>query len=233
MRRRVAVSVVTCAVVVATAGYHAAGGAATGHRRFVAEVTNPWFPLTPGTRWEYRGVSDGQPARNMVFVARRVERVAGVRCTVVIDRAYEGGRLVERTEDWYAQDRGGTVWYFGEDTAELDARGRVVSREGSWRAGRDGARPGVYMPAVPTVGQEFQQEHLAGEAEDHFRVLRRDVRITVPAGTYRKALLTLEWNPLEPGLREHKWYVPGVGQVAERVVHGGSDRAVLHSVARP
>jgi len=132
----------------------------------VAVVTNAYFPLAPGMRWEYRGVEGGTPARDVVTVSSRTETVGGVACVVVHDRLYRRGRLAERTTDFYAQDGAGNVRYYGEDTAELDSRGRVKSTEGSWRAGRDGARPGIFMPAHPRAGQTFQQEDYPGHAED-------------------------------------------------------------------
>src|SRR3954452_3714640 len=146
--------------------------------RFVARVDNPWFPLRPGTQYVYRGTKDGEASRDVVTVTRRTIRIQGVRCTVIEDRLLLRGRLAERTSDWYAQDRRGTVWYFGEATAELDANGRVVSREGSWRAGVDGARAGVIMPGRPRAGQSFLQEVYPGHAEDHFRVLTLSGRVS-------------------------------------------------------
>src|SRR4051794_36910245 len=94
---------------------------------FSAHVDNPWFPLRPGTRYVYTGVKDGQPSRDVLVVTRRTRTVAGVPCVVVEDRLYLRGRLEERTSDWYSQDAHGNVWYFGEQTAELDRRGKVTS----------------------------------------------------------------------------------------------------------
>ena len=126
---------------------------------FVARVDNPWFPLKPGTVYRYRGVKDGQPSNEVFTVTHRAKTIQGVRCTSVSDRLYLAGRLEERTTDWYAQDPRGNVWYFGEATAELDPSGHVTSTEGSWLAGRHGARAGIYMPARPHVGQTGRQEY--------------------------------------------------------------------------
>jgi hypothetical protein len=200
---------------------------------FTARVSNPYYPLLPGMRWEYRGVKDGKPLRDVVRATRRIERIRGVPCVVVLDRAYVDGRLRESTIDWFAQDDKGTVWYFGEATQELDRQGRVTSTEGSWRAGSDGARQGVFMPAHPHVGQSFAQEHYAGHAEDHFKVVSRTATIGVPFGTFqRRALMTEEWTPLEPGVRDAKWYVKGIGQVKEATLKGGDERAELVSFRR-
>jgi hypothetical protein len=207
-------------VPLALAATAVAGGAGPPQIRaenFVAGVDNPWFPLKPGTRWVYAGVKDGKSARDVVTVTHRTKPIQGVRCTVVDDRLYLRGRLAERTTDWYAQDRRGTVWYFGETTAELDARGKVTSRQGSWQSGRDGARAGIFMPAHPKIGQSYRQEFYEGQAEDHFQVLR----------VTERELLTKEWTPLEPGVIDHKRYVRGRGLVKEQTVKGGDERLVL------
>src|SRR5262249_13671465 len=125
------------------------------------------------------------------------------------------------------------VWYFGEDTAELDEHGKVVTTEGTWRAGRDGARPGIYMPGDPTVGQTGRQEYLKGHAEDHFAVVSLRAVVRVPYTSSRRALLTKEWTPLEPGVLDHKYYVRGIGTVLEQTVRGGDERNELISVRRP
>ena len=196
---------------------------------FVANVDNPWFPLRPGTTFVYRGVKDGRPSRDVVRVTSRTRLVQGVRCTVVYDRLSQGGRLAERTTDWYAQDKHGTVWYFGESTAELDRKGRVTSTEGSWQSGRDGAKAGIYMPAHPKIGQSLRQEFYKGQAEDHFKVLSLSASVEVPFISSKHALLTREWTPLEPGVIDHKYYVRGIGTVKEETVRGGSERAALVS----
>ena len=211
----------------------AAAPALGADRGFTARVTNPYYPLLPGMRWEYRGVKDGRPLRDVVLVTKRIERIGGVPCAVVLDRGYVDGRLAESTIDWFAQDGAGTVWYFGEATEELDRQGHVTSTEGSWRAGTNGARQGVFMPARPHVGQSFAQEHYPGHAEDHFKVVSRTATIAVPFGTFRgRALMTEEWTPLEPGVRDAKWYVKGIGQVKEATLKGGDERAELVSFRR-
>src|SRR5207253_316772 len=130
----------------------------------------------------------------------KTKLIHGVRCTEIDDRLYLKGRLGERTKDWYAQDARGNVWYFGEATAELDQRGRVKSREGSWRAGVGGARAGIVMPAQPRIGQSMRQEFYKGHAEDHFQVLSVSTPVRVPYIASKRALLTKEWTPLEPGV---------------------------------
>ena len=219
-----------CLCLLALAASGAPAGA--GEPGWAPTVTNPWFPLRPGTTYVYTGVRDGQPSRELLTVTRSTKTIQGVRCTVVHDLLYVRGRLRERTTDWYAQDRRGAVWYFGEQTAELDARGRVTSTEGTWQSGVDGAKAGIYMPAHPRVGQSFRQELYAGHAEDHFRVLSLDASVSVPFISSRHALLTKEWTPLEPAVLDHKLYVRGVGTVKEETVKGGSERNVLVAVRR-
>jgi len=200
---------------------------------FVAHVTNPWFPLKPGTVYTYRGIKDGKPARDVFTVTGQTKIVAGVRTTVVQDRLYLAGRLEERTSDWYVQDKRGNVWYFGEATAELDPNGRVTSREGSWRTGVNRARPGIYMPAHPKIGQSGLEEYYKGHAEDHFQVLSLSASVRVPFLSSTHALLTKEWTPLEPKVLDHKYYVRGIGMVKEASIKGPREIGLLVSVKSP
>jgi hypothetical protein len=197
---------------------------------FVRQADNPWFPLRPGTVYTYRGVKDGQPSRDVVTVTHRTRTIQGVRCTVVRDLLYVRGRLHERTDDFYAQDAVGNVWYYGENTAELDTRGRVVSREGSWQSGVHGARAGIYMPAHPRVGQSGRQEFYRGHAEDQFTVVTLNARVRTAAASSHHALLTKEFTRLEPGALDHKYYVRGIGTVLEQTVRGGNERNELISM---
>jgi hypothetical protein len=216
------------AAIVAGAGAPPGGA----KQRFTAKVDNPWFPLEPGTTYVYRGTKDAQRMRDVMTVTHRTRTIAGAPCVAVRDLSYLGGRLEERTTDWYTQDARGNVWYFGEDTAELDRNGRVKDRSGTWLAGRHGAKAGIYMPAHPRVGQSGRQEYYKGEAEDHFRVVSLHARVDVPYTSSRKALLTEEWTPLEPGVLDHKYYVRGVGTVREQSVKGPVERMELLSVKR-
>ncbi|HEX6663955.1 MAG TPA: hypothetical protein VF025_09790 [Gaiellaceae bacterium] len=200
---------------------------------YVARVTNSWFPLKPGTVYVYRGVKDGKTSRDVVTVTRGTKMIQGVRTTVVSDRLFLAGRLEERTTDWYAQDKRGNVWYFGEATAELDRKGRVTSTEGSWQAGADGARAGIYMPGQPRIGQSGLQEFYRGHAEDHFRVVSFSAAVRVPFVATTHALLTEEWTPLEPSVLDHKYYVDGIGVVKEASVKGPRETGLLVAMRSP
>jgi hypothetical protein len=222
-------NIVLAAAVIAAALGIAVGAAGGNPHGFTARVDNPWFPLKPGTKYEYVGIKDGRPSRDVVVVTHRVRTIQGAPCVAVSDRLYVEGKLHERTTDWYTQDRRGNVWYFGEDTAELDRNGKVTSTEGTWLAGRDGARPGIYMPANPRVGQTGRQEYYKGHAEDHFRIAA--VLATVTSGT-PNSVLTEETTPLEPGVVDNKLYVRGIGTVTELTMKGGDERNQLISVTR-
>jgi hypothetical protein len=204
--------------------------AAGSQPKFVRSVTNPWFPLKPGTTFVYTGEKDGQKGRDVVRVTSRARTIRGAPCTAVDDRLYLKGRLAERTTDWYAQDAAGNVWYFGEATAELSRAGKVTSREGSWLAGVDGAEPGIFMTAHPSIGQSHRQEYYKGHAEDHFTVLSLSASVVGPYTASSRALLTKEWSPLEPGTLDHKLYVRGVGLVREETIKGGDERWELSDV---
>jgi hypothetical protein len=199
-------------------------------RQYVQRVDNQWFPLTPGTALVYRGTEDEDRLRDVFAVTNRTKMIQGAPCTVVEDRLYRDGRLAERTTDWYAQDAEGNVWYFGEETAEVDKNGKVTNTEGSWQAGVDGAEAGIFMPAHPKVGQSFRQEFYKGHAEDHFRILSLTASVGVPYTSSEHAMLTKEWTPLEPDVVDHKYYVRGVGTVKEQTVKGGNELLLLVEV---
>jgi hypothetical protein len=205
------------------------GSSHSGPARFSAHVTNPWYSLLPGSRWVYRGVKDGEPSREVMTVTHRTRTIQGAPCVVVSDLLYLRGRLEERTEDYYTQDAQGRVWYFGEKTAELDRQGHVKNTSGSWLAGRNGAKAGIFMFEHPRPGQSARQEYYKGEAEDHFQVLRLGVSVRVPFVATKRALLTKEWTPLEPGVIDHKFYVRGIGTVLERTAKGPLERNELVS----
>jgi hypothetical protein len=197
---------------------------------FTAEIDHPYWPMTPGTRWVYRETdSEGTEQRVVVTVTNKTKQIAnGVEARVVRDIVSEAGQAVEVTDDWYAQDAAGNIWYMGEDTAEYE-NGKVVSRAGSFEAGVDGAQPGVILPAEPEPGLTYSQESYPGEAEDQGEIFSVDEQAEVPAGHYTNVLMTADTNPLEPKVLEFKFYAPGVGPVLAVSVSGGSDREELLS----
>jgi hypothetical protein len=199
---------------------------------FVPRVTNPWFPLKPGSVWHYRGVKAGVKMTDTVTATHRNKLILGVSTTVVHDVVKVRGKPEEVTDDFYAQDHRGNVWYFGEETEELNRQGKPTSTEGSFEAGVDGARPGVLIPGRPKVGLVGRQEFLKGEAEDHFKVLDLKAGVSVPFATTRKALRTREWTPLEPGTVDNKYYLREVGTVREIAVKGPVETLSLVSFKR-
>ena len=195
---------------------------------FVRRVDNPWFPLTPGSRYLYRGVKEGKHMADRVRVTQRTKTILGVHATVVHDEVLIHRKPREVTNDFYAQDRRGNVWYFGENTKELNRSGDVITREGSFEAGVDGARAGLFFPRRPGVGVKARQEFYKGHAEDRFQVLDRSAHVSVPYVTSDHAVRTKEWTPLEPNVLDNKYYVHGVGTVLEVAVKGPTER--LHLV---
>jgi hypothetical protein len=189
-------------------------------------IDNQYLPLTPGSRWVYEGTSDGEQERIEVVVTDQRRRVMGIDAVVVRDTVTVGREVVEDTYDWFTQDVEGNVWYLGEETAEYED-GQVVSTEGSWEAGVDGALPGVVMLAQPRPGQAYRQEFYRDQAEDLAQVLTVGQRATVAGSTYDDVVVIREWNPLEPDVVEEKSYAPGVGPVLEEQTAGGDDRVVL------
>ena len=196
---------------------------------FVTGHDNPYLPLVPGTVWRYEGRTGDGVERTEVRVLNETRVVMGVTCTVVRDTVMVGGEVVEDTYDWFAQDAQGNVWYFGEDSKEY-ANGKVVSSEGSWESGVDGAFPGILMLADPIVGVTYRQEYLLDEAEDMATVISLDETVTVDGQVYDHVLKTRDFTLLDPDVNEHKYYAPGVGVVLEME---GSERVELVEFVAP
>jgi hypothetical protein len=199
---------------------------------FVTKIDNPYLPYTPGTTFRYEGTTKDGPETVVVEVTRQTKKILGVQTVVVRDTVTQEGQVVEDTFDWFAQDREGNVWYFGEDTKELE-EGKVVSTEGSWEAGKDGAEPGIVMKAKPKVGDKYRQEYYKGVAEDRGEVLSLTEKVKVPYGSFTGVLKTKDDTPLEPDVVEEKYYAKGVGFIQELQVKGGEDRLQLVSVDKP
>ncbi len=195
---------------------------------FVREIDNPYSPLVPGTTFVYEGHTPDGLDRDVVSVTHDTKEILGVTCTVVRDTESVGGVLQEDTLDWYAQDKEGNVWYFGEFATQYGADGvTVIGHEGSWEAGVDGAQPGIVMLADPQPSDSYRQEFLAGVAEDMAKVMRLNARVSVPYGAFEDCLETKESSPLEPGAIEHKFYAPGVGLVLTEELKGKTFRSEL------
>jgi len=153
--------------------------------------------------------------------------ILGVTCVVVDDKVWLNDVLNEATLDWYAQDKDGNVWYFGEDSKQYDSKGKLIGTEGSWEAGVDGAKPGIVMKSNPVVGDSFRQEYKKEVAEDMSQILGLNITATVPYGTFDNCVKTKDWSPLESDVVEEKYFAPGIGFVLTVTVKGGSERSEL------
>ena len=238
IRAGAVVTVLVC--LIAAVAAHARGSgtaradaapAAIDPSDFVRHITNPYLPWRPGSVWVYRGTKDGVSQRDVVKVLYRTKSILGITATVVTDVATHNGRVLERTSDWYAQDRAGNVWYLGERTAAYE--GGTVDTSGSWQAGVDGAQPGIVMTATPQVGDTHRQEYWPGQAEDQYWLVDLRQHVSVPLGTYTHAVLTLEWTRLEPGVIDRKYYVRDIGVVLETSAQGPREVAKLVRFTHP
>jgi hypothetical protein len=198
--------------------------------RFKHPQDNPFFPLTPGLVTKLRGTDGAEKFLQTVKVTSHTKTILGVETTVFRDVVRRpDGSLAEATDDWYAADKDGNVWYFGEDTATYDEHGKLESREGSWRAGVDGAEAGIIMPADPQPGDASRMEFAKGEAEDQAWVVQRLPFVDTLGGRYDDIVRTLEWSRLEPKVISMKFYARGLGIVEERDAAGGDEHFWLVS----
>jgi len=196
---------------------------------FVRVIDNPYYPLPVGRTLIYRGIRDGQTQTDRVHVTSGTKVIEGVTATTVSDVARHNGKLLEKTTDWYAQDKKGNVWYLGENTAAFLPNGKV-DRSGSWQAGVHDGEPGIIMLAHPQIPDAYRQEFLRGQAEDTAWIINRAGSVKVPFGVQHHILTSLEFTRLEPGVIDQKIYAPGIGIVRELSQKGPLEVARLVSV---
>src|SRR5215216_3230020 len=250
MRRIIVLSAIVGSVIGFVAGCDGSSGKAGGTGEssqkayaphinpadFTTTIDNRYFPLKPGTTFVYEGTvtenHQDTTERDEMAVTHDTKQIMGVECVEVNDKVWEEGKLIEQTFDWYAQDEEGNVWYFGEDSKELE-NGKVTSTKGSWEAGVDGALPGIIMPADPKVGDSYRQEYYEGEAEDMAEVVSLDGSglndaVSTPYDSFSKdVLVTKDWSPLEPEILEEKYYAPGIGVIGEVTATGPAEKIEL------
>lgn len=200
---------------------------------FTTRIDNPFFPLTPGTTLIYEGTKEGAKLRDEFVITSETKVIQGVTTRVIHDKIFVDGVLHEDTLDWFAQDKAGNVWYFGEDTRELDASGKVVSTAGSFEGGVNGAEAGIIMKGSPVVGETYHQEFSKEVAEDQATVLDSSSTATTPNGTFTSCLRTKDFTRLSPDAVDEKYYARGVGFVLSIAVLGGSERLALKEIVKP
>ena len=185
---------------------------------------NQYFPMSAiGQTYVYWAETEDELILNAMTFTSNTKEVAGIVCIVVYDVEWVSPDdgitwyMTEETDDWYAWDNDGNVWYFGEWTTEFefdeDWNPIGENNDGSWEAGEFGALPGIVMLADPMPGTCYQQEYYEGEAEDMGKVLKLDMNVSIDYDDFEGCLKTKEWTPLEPGTIEHKYYAPEVGLV--------------------
>ena len=197
---------------------------------------NPFFPLVAGNNWVYEGTSvDEDDAEEVtetitVTVTNKVKLIEGILCVVVVDTAEEDGEIIEQTDDWFAQDEDGNVWYCGEISQNFEffdgdepEEGELVDIDGSWKSGRDNAKAGLLLPVEPVIGQVFRSELLNTDAEDAVEILSLEGTESSPAAACNEnCLVTRDFSPLEPDAEENKYYLPGIGLIVEIDLESGA-----------
>jgi hypothetical protein len=199
---------------------------------FVDTIDNPYFPLQPGTTFIYEGQMPDGFERDEFAVTHNTRVILGVTCVEVHDSVFTDGALTEDTLDWFAQDKDGNVWYFGENTQELED-GLISTIAGTFMAGVNGDKPGIIMKAHPAVGDFYRQEFPLNNAEDFAQTLSLNEVIKVRAGTFNHCLKSRESTPLEPDLLEDKFYAPGVGNVLTVDVNTGAREELVQIIREP
>jgi hypothetical protein len=202
---------------------------------FSINIDNPYWPMSPGSKWVYSETDTrGANQKAVVEVTHKTKTIAnGIEARVIRDTVTDNGVPVEITDDWYAQDRAGNIWYLGEYVTNYKD-GKIVDHSGSFEAGVDGAQPGIAMPANPEPGLSYRQEYYKDAAEDKAAVITvGEERVQVPFGYFNKdVLMTRDSVPTEPKVQELKFYAPGVGPLLSVHTDGADGRAELVSYSK-
>ena len=225
MNKRFLIAALSAAALIATVGSSAVAGEAIDPANFGGAIDNPWLPLTPGTVLTYKGTKDDTPATLVVTVTNEIKAVSGVNCVAVEELMSLAGKPADKTIGYYAQDKDGNVWTFGEDVQELNSKGKVTKTEG-WHAGIDGASPSLVMEAVPSKGHTLVNKY----TNDRSEVVSLSKPVKVPFGSYKDALMIKEWTPDEPDVLVNKYYVRDIGTVRDVAVKGDNEEFVLVDV---
>ena len=199
---------------------------------FVKTIGNPYFPLTPGTSFLYDGTKGTSKLISQVIVTKNTRKIMGVACIEVDTSLTADDKLAQKTVDWYAQDKDGNVWFFGEDLKAYSPAGKVTSTKGSWLAGTNGALPGIIMQAVPTANLTYREDYYAGHNQDMAQVVSLTETVTTPAGSYTNVVEITETSPLTPKVSINKWYAQGVGLVQVQMTQGGNEQLQLTEVKK-
>ena len=238
MRRKLSAALVAAAVAGALGMAVPSAAAGTPHSPdyepvlnpadFTHTITNPYLPFPVGRTLTYRGIKDGVTQIDVVHVTSKTRVLEGITATAVSDIATHNGKLLEKTTDYYAQDKQGNVWYLGENTAAY-SHGHV-DHSGSWLAGVHDGEPGIVMLANPQVPDAYRQEFLAGHAEDTAWIVKRGGSFKLPFKMVHHVLTSYEFTVLEPTVLDKKVYAPGLGIVSEQAALGPRETATLVSV---
>jgi len=189
---------------------------------------NPYFILEPGYFLILEGKEKGDDVRIEIHVLNETKKIDGVECRVVEDKVTENGEVHEVARDYFAFSKStSSVYYFGEDVDNYK-NGKVANHDGSWLSGVKGAKYGLQMPGLPLLGARFYQEMAPGVGMDRIEIVALNETFETPAGKFEHCLKTEETSPLEPGVREHKLYAPGIGAIQE-----GGARLVKYGVSAP
>ena len=215
-----------------------------GHRAYLAPfrpaafhhptvITNRYYPLVVGATWRWKGLFRQQPYTQEDIVLNYTRRIDGVVTRPVLDRDLVKGRKLAGSIDYYAQDDKGNVWYLGEATVHY-VNGRLTDHADSWIAGKGGARPGIFMPAHPALGEpRFQQEFAPNVAADVEHIVSISKSVCVPLRCYAHVVQANETTVLSPGVLSAKYYAPGVGLISEDTLSGDPYSYGLTSVTWP
>jgi hypothetical protein len=180
-------------------------------RTLVPTGRNQYFMLEPG----FQLVLEGEDEKLIITVLEETKKVNGVVTRVLEEKEWKNGKLIEVSRNFFAMcEKTKDVFYFGEEV-DMYKGGKIISHDGAWLAGENGARPGLIMPGNPDVGMKYYQEIAPSVAMDRAEIISLDDTLKTPAGSFSKCLKTEESTALDPEEKDAKIYAPGIGLIQD------------------
>ncbi len=171
---------------------------------------NRFFILEPG----YQLVLASAQEKVVITVLDATKRVGAVETRVVEEREEGNGKLKEVSRNFFAICKEhGDIFYFGEEVDDYKD-GKIVGHSGAWKADEKNSKAGIMMPGTVLLGARHYQE-IAPNAMDRAEIVRDDVSMTTPAGTFKSCIKVEETTGLDPGEKCYKTYAPGVGLIQD------------------
>lgn len=184
-------------------------------RDFSSKGSNTFFILEPGFQSVLEGKEDGKDVQLIITVLDETKKIGDIETRVVEEKESKNGELIEVSRNFFAiSKKTNNVYYFGEDV-DIYSKGRIVSHDGAWLAGTDGAKFGLIMPGSILLGARYYQEIAPDVAMDRAEIISMTETMETPAGVFKNCLKTEEGTAMNENEKGYKFYASGIGLIKD------------------